>query len=267
METRPVTPDILVLRDQDARAVLVRGQQGSTAIGAAPHEDLLARVAAISREMSNGDLRLAVLARAAEDPGRTGSAGRSAEPWPWDDVAPKMKGARINVQQVRGTQTVYDDTGRAFHCEPCQGKTLALAVRIQPENVLVVEDDLRPDLPPEVIPGCVGHVLDRLEAWRAAAPQVIVPASGIPIAGDEVVKSLDRGIHYLRSLQESVKTQMLRNRFPWERLIYTLNWSDHWSGSGTSKTLVQRHRHNVREMAADVMLSLQADAGIAYIAA
>src|SRR5207253_6382195 len=123
---------------------------------------------------------------------------------PFDDAPPARGGRQITVQRVRGKETVYDDTGRAFHCEAIEGRGAALAVRILPENVLVVEDDLRPDMPPEVVPGCVSDAIRRYEMWRASAPQVIVPASGIPIAGEEALRMLDRGIHYLTSLHDTV---------------------------------------------------------------
>ncbi len=267
MEARAVTPDIMVLRDMEERAILVRGNEYATAIGVPPNKEVVDRLLAASREVAGGALNLAILTRHPSG-FETGVRDRAGQPdWPFDDAPQSPLGRRIRVRRIRDAETVYDDTGRAFHCEACEGRGAALAVHIEPDNVLVVDDDLRPDMPPEVVPGAVADAIRRYEVWRASAPQVIVPASGIPIAGDEAMRMLDRSVEYLRSLREQVHVQMTGNRFPWERLVHTLPCCRFWTACEASPTLAKRHRYNVREMAADVMLAFQPDAGIAYLAA
>src|SRR5207237_6027707 len=117
----------------------------------------------------------------------------------WDDApAPGPK----------RTQTVHDDAGRAFYCEPSEGLGTSLSVRIQPENVLVVADNIHPELPPEVVPGCALPTIERYREWRSQAPEVLVPGTGIPISGEDVIRILDRSIAYLEELHGYVKVAM-----------------------------------------------------------
>lgn len=131
-----------------------------------------------------------------------------------------------------------------------------LAVRIQPDDVLVVPDDIHPTLPPRVRPGDAEAAIRRFESWIDNPPRTLIPASGIVIQGSDVPEVLDRSLEYLRSLRRRIRENIVGNRSPWERMVHFIHWTEHWPTSNASVTLVQRHRDNIRDLAEDVNLTL-----------
>src|SRR5689334_3003214 len=116
METQTVTSDILILREQNERAVLVRGDRYATAIDLLPHqpgdlvkaaEDLTGggiRWAILTEEPEQGDLPIDRLAG-----GHLFRADRKADgPWLWDVVPQNLlRYPKVAVHLVRHTKTVF----------------------------------------------------------------------------------------------------------------------------------------------------------------
>ena len=263
MESRRISEDIVVLREPNQRAVLVRGNEHITAIDIPTERDSLRELFDASKTLATGGINLAILTHDVDDGAFSdGPSGmrvvrgdrNPASPWKWDTVPTGLlRNKRMTVQLVRDRRILHDDAGRAFHLEPCAGAPSTLAVRIQPENLLVICDDLRPNLPPRLGSASVDETLARYEEWLSRAPQALVPASGIPLAGDQVIEALEKSISYLSGLRSRMQVEMSANRYPWERLIHSIAWCDHWDAPNASRPLVERHRSNVQDIAADIL--------------
>ena len=263
MDSRRLSDDIVVLREpNEQRAVLIRGKKHYTAIDIPTERESFRELMAASKTLANGGLNLAILTRDVDDSALAdsisplrivrGDRNPDAEAR-WDTVpSNRLRNSRLTVQLIRSRSTLHDDAGRAFHVEPCTGEPSTLAVLVEPESVLVVCDDLRPGLPPRLANASVDHTIARYEEWLISAPLVLVPASGIPIAGDQVSEVLRKSISYLTGLRSRVQLEMSTNRFPWERLANTIEWCDHWEAAIVTKPLYERHRLNVHAVAADV---------------
>lgn len=273
-----MTADIVLLNDARERAVLVRGNQYATAIDIPTNSRTVAEMLKASKELANRGLRMAILTSEPEDgelplDGMDGVRLVRADRKPemqtfWDTVpANLLRRPEVPVHLVRDSKVIYDDAGRAFHVESCGGARRSLAVRIEPENVLVVCDDLSPDMPIRVEPGAVLQTLLRLEDWRTNTPEVIVPASGIPLAGDQLVETLDRNIRYLRSLHERLETDVLKAGWPWERQIYTIPCRAHWPVQRMEQPLYERHQQNIRHIVEDICVRIQQAAETTLVAA
>lgn len=272
MFTQTLSPDIAILRDENDRSVLVCGARYTTAIDLPRSLQSLASVLETSRDLTDEGLRTVILTHEPED--LSGVLDRIAgvqvvrgdrtpgEDWEWDDVpAELLQLPEVPVHLVRHPQTVYDDTGRAFHIEPCLGSGKSLAVLIEPEDVLVCCDDLDPELPPRIHPGRVHETILRMEDWKLRAPRTLIPASGVPITGDCVAEMLDRNITYLRSLYQKTREGLMETRVPWERLQYSIPATSVWAVTTAAPKLVSdRHRDNVRYMAEDIFHRVQGEA-------
>jgi hypothetical protein len=249
VDSRRLSDDIVILREPEERAVLVRGRNHVTAIDVPSDRETLGELMDASRNLAKGGIKLAILTRAADDT----VFGTGVKVWRGDEGLGGASDTSSMVQLIQRSRTLRDDAGRSFHVEPSAGAPGTLAVRIEPERVLVVCDDLQPGLPPRLGNATVEETIRRYEGWIARAPLAIVPASGIPVSGDQMTETLQRGIEYLRALVTTISVQMAANRYPWERLIHSIPWCAHWPSPSVSPALYARHRANVRDVARDLL--------------
>jgi len=267
MEAREITPDIVVLRSEGERSVLVAGPCSAVAIDLPRLQESARQLAERAARTAPAGLRTAIVTREPEDadlpleqlaPLAVVRADRRPElNTPWDVVPPELLRVRnVEVRLIREPRTLEVEGGRAFHVAPCTGIPRVLCVHIQPEDVLVVADDLQPFLPPAVQPGCVQEAVRRYEDWQRRAPRVLIPASGVPIAGEVIHDVLEHSIRYLKTLAERMRVQMIQQHYPWEMLVHTIHWSDHWPQERASRAIAERHRENIRAMASDIWLRL-----------
>jgi hypothetical protein len=259
-----ITPDVVVLQDGTERSVLVCGDEYTTAIDLPLSEAGILAVLEASRNLTSQGLKTAILTRE-PDADRlplqhlagvqiVRAERNTHDDWEWDDVPLDLL-------------TMLDDAGHTFHVEPCLGSRQALAVIIQPENILVCCDELHTELPPNIRTGAVHETLMRLQDWRLRAPRIIIPASGIPIEGDQVNRTLDRAIQYVRELYRLTRMGLTESKLPWERLVYTIPVSGVWDSAGSDRKVYERHRRNVKSMAEDISHRIQAEAEEASIVA
>jgi hypothetical protein len=273
-----ITPNIFVLIGDEGRSVLVRGHKSVTAVDipADPSvmEDLLAACLTLAPE----GLKLAILTTepasmdviTAKLPGvqfaRADLLHATDEDW---ESTPEEALGLTGIDAVLegGCITIRDGGDHQFVVEPCLGSARSLAVTIEPEEVMVVCDDLHPTLPPRIRAGSVHETMMRLQDWRLRAPNFIIPASGIPLAGEKALETLDRGINYLRLLYQLTRSGLMESHLPWERLMYTIPSSKVWQTPVADKILNDRHRDNVRYMAEDIWKRVQAEAEETSLAA
>jgi hypothetical protein len=266
-----IGPEVVVLRDRLERCVLFCGERYTTAVDLPTRLESLSAILNTSRDLTPEGLRVAILTHEPEGIARNLQllqgvqlmrADRTpSEDWEWDDVPPDMLALPdVPVHIVRQPQTLYDDTGRAFHVEPCLGSSAALSVFVEPESMLICCEDLDTVLPPRIRPGRVHETLMRLEDWRLRAPTVLVPASGVPIGGDAVIEMLDRCIAYVRALYHQTRVGLTETRVPWERLVYMIPVNKVWHVEEAARPVMDRHRENVHQMAEDIFQRVQGEA-------
>jgi hypothetical protein len=273
-----ITPDVVVLQDGRERAVLVCGNAHTTSVDLPLSETGVAAVLEASRDLTPQGLKTVILTREPDADRLPLSmlAGvqivraerKEMDEWEWDDVPSDLLNTPdVSVHVVRFHKTLADDDGHTFHVEPCLGSRQSLAVIIQPENILVCCDELHTNLPPNIRPGTVHETLMRLQDWRLRCPKVIVPASGIPIEGEDVARTLDKSIQYVRDLYRLTRMGITESKLPWERLVYTIPVNGVWDTAITDRCIQERHRSNVRSMAEDNSRRIQAEAEEASIVA
>jgi hypothetical protein len=266
-----ITPDVVVLQDGSERAVLVCGHDHTTSIDLPLSEAGIGAVLAASKDLTPRGLQTVILTREpdADLLPLQHLAGvqiiraerKKVDDWEWEDVPVELlENPAVPVHVVRSYKKIQDDGGHMFHIEPCLGSRLSLAVVIEPENILVCCDELHPNLPPNIRPGAVHETLMRLQDWRLRSPRCIVPASGIPIEGEQVTRTLDKAIRYVRDLYRLTRMGMTESKLPWERLVYTIPVNGVWETVTTDRFVHERHRANVRSMAEDISRRIQAEA-------
>jgi hypothetical protein len=273
-----ITPDVVVLQDGCERSVLVCGAEYTTAVDLPLSEGGIQAVLEASRNLTRKGLKTAILTRE-PDADRLPiqylagvqiirAERNHTDDWEWDDVpADLLSMPETPVHLVRHGKTILDDAGHTFHVEPCLGSRRSLAVIIQPENILVCCDELHTELPPNLRPGTIHETLLRLQDWRMRAPKMIIPGSGIPIQGEQVARTLDKAIRYVRDLYRLTRMGLTESKLPWERLVYTIPVTGVWETIASDRMLTERHRHNVKSMAEDINRRMQAEAEEASIVA
>ena len=132
MDARRVTDDIVVLREPNDRAVLVKGRKHYTAIDIPGERESLTELLEASRKLAYGGINLAILTHDVDDSGLgdglapmrvVRSDRKSDSDGKWDTVPSRLLNhKRHTVQLVRERRTIHDDTGRAFRLEPCAGQ-------------------------------------------------------------------------------------------------------------------------------------------------
>lgn len=276
MNALTITPDVVVLQDGTERAVLVCGEEYTTSVDLPLSDAGISAVLEASRDLTPQGLKMAILTRE-PDADRLPlhlMAGvqviraerKEIDDWEWEDVPSDLLNTpEVAVHVVRYHKTLFDDAGHTFHIEPCLGSRQSLAVFIQPEHILVCCDELHTNLPPNIRPGAVHETLMRLQDWRLRSPKVIVPASGIPIEGEQVARTLDKSIQYVQDLYRLTRMGITESKLPWERLVYTIPVNGVWDAELSDRSLQERHRSNVRSMAEDINRRMQAEAEEASI--
>lgn len=278
MNALTITPDVVALQDGTERAVLVCGAEVTTAVDLPLSESGIQAVLEASRNLTSQGLKTAILTRE-PDADRLPlqylagvqiirAERNPMDDWEWDDVPSDLLNTpEVPVHLVRRGKTIHDDDGHTFLIEPCLGSRQSLAVFIEPENILVCCDELHTELPPNLRFGAVHETLMRLQDWRLRAPKVIIPASGIPIEGAQVAKTLDKAIQYVRDLYRLTRMGLTESKLPWERLVYTIPVNGVWETRASDRHLQERHRRNVRSIAEDINRRMQAEAEEASIVA
>ena len=278
MNLTEVTPNIFVLIGDNGRSVLVRGSESVTAVDIPADPSLMDDLLTTCLGLAPEGLKLAILtiepdsmdAIYAKLPGvqivRADLLHVSDEDWE-STVEEALGLTGIDAELEGGCMIIRDGAGHQFVIEPCLGSHRSLAVTIEPEEVMVVCDDLHPELPPRIRAGSVHETMMRLSDWRLRAPKFIIPASGIPLADEQAIKTLDKGINYLRLLYQLTRSGLMESHLPWERLMYTIPSSKVWDAPMADKILNDRHRENVRYMAEDIWKRVQAEAEETSLAA
>jgi hypothetical protein len=260
----PITPDIIVVRNSSDRALLVCGREQTTCVDLPLDRQDVRHLLTASSDLTREGLRTAILTQEPVDQDlpldgvrglRVVRADRTpGVPCDWEEVPTDLlRTPNVAVQVVRQPRTIYDDAGRGFYVEPSQGSSRCLSVLIEPEDILVLNDDIHPALPPRVQSGCVQESISKLKQWKMRGPQAIVPASGIPIFGDDVRKLLTRCVDYLECLYEQAHAGVVGSRYPWERLMYTIPCSRVWKMPGMGRPMEEVHRSNIRSIVAEIL--------------
>jgi hypothetical protein len=260
----PITPDIIVVRNGNDRSVLVCGYDQTTSVDLPMDLRDVRHLLTASSDLTREGLRTAIITHeppdrdlpfAAMEGMRVVRADRDpAHPCMWEEIPADLSTApQVTVQIVRQPKTIQDDAGHSFYVEPAEGSTRCLSVLIEPEDILILNDDIHPVLPPRVQTGCLQESITKLKQWKMRTPQAIVPASGIPIYADDARRLLARCIDYLECLYEQVHAGVVGSRYPWERLLYTIPCSRVWQAPSMSRPIEAVHRSNIRSVVADIL--------------